>query len=90
MIILKRNGNNPECDVTTVKVLPLRSVTCVVHGVGEKVRALGAQAKSSHRVAVAVHVVDQLVLPQVPHLCHTHTHENTSPAGSCWIRRAAG
>lgn len=50
----------------------LRSVTCVVHGVGEEVRALWAQAESSHRVTVAMHVVDQLVLPQVPHLCHRH------------------
>lgn len=44
------------------------NATCVVHGVRQEVRSLGAQAESGHRVTVAVHVVDQLVLPQVPHL----------------------
>lgn len=47
--------------------------TCVVHGVWEKVWSLRAQAESSYRVTVAVHVVDQLVLPQVPHLHNTNT-----------------
>lgn len=46
--------------------------TCVVHGVGQQVRSLGAQCEPSDRVTVAVHIVDQLVLSQVPHLLETN------------------
>lgn len=42
--------------------------TSVVHGVWEKVWTLRTQAESGYWVSMALHIVDQLVLPQIPHL----------------------
>lgn len=51
-----------------MSIFPHTYPTCVIHGVWEKVRPFRAQAESSYWVPVAVHIVNQLILPQVPHL----------------------
>lgn len=58
----------PNIMVTTKVMLYLAQVrgsllTCVVHGVREKVRPIRAQLHSSDRVCVASHAIQNVILP---------------------------
>ena len=40
----------------------------VVHGIGDDVVAVRAETQSCHRIGVPLHLVEDVVFPQIPHL----------------------